>query len=437
MNLFLDSIGALAFALIAFGIAQIVVTLGAGFRERRVAIERDKRLIEAIPDPTTAISEVYLLIPCLNEELVIKATVQAALESSDNLRVVVIDDDSSDQTAAVVESVGDQRVKLVRRKVPNAQLGKGEALNTAYRWVNWDCERRGLEPKHVVVCVMDADGRLSPGATERVQRLFADEKVGGVQLPVRIRNTGKILTDYQDFEFWGLSAIQQLARGKTHTVSLGGNGQFTRLSALHELPNEPWSSSLTEDLDLAISLIALGWRMESTPNAWVSQQAVAELKPLIRQRTRWMQGHLLSAARLPEIRKSEIAPHSILEVTNYMMVPLLMILPWSLIFNLSLATTWMSVSGLPSIDLLGIQGLGTAAICGYLIAMSFLPHVLAGIIYRHRRPQLPLIRALLLGIGFSLYNYVTFVATWKAIVRILKNEGGWDKTLRSAEPATA
>lgn len=430
-------LGAVAFALIAFGIAQFFVTIGMGFRERLVAIERDDRLAELFPEPDSLISEMYLVIPALNEERVIEGTVRAALKANAAVRVIVVDDASDDQTAAIVESIGSDRVKLIRRKHPHAQLGKGEALNQAFRWLVAHVDRARLDARKVAVCIMDADGRLSPGAVAVIQRVFADENVAGVQLPVRIRNTGTILTDYQDFEFWGLSAIQQLARGKTHTVSLGGNGQFTRLSALRQLPKEPWSSSLTEDLDLAVSLLALGWKIESTPNAWVSQQAVETLGPLIRQRTRWMQGHLLSAARLTEIRRSTLAADSVLEVTNYLMVPLLMILPWSIVFNISLATTWVTIRGLPEVEVFGMEGLGTFIVLAYVLVMSLFPHAIAGVIYRSRRPELPWSRALLLGVGFVFYNFVTFAATWKALVRIARGENEWTKTARSVEPSAA
>ncbi len=88
---------------------------------------------------------------------------------------------------------------------------------------------------------MDADGRLSAGALDAVLPLFADECVGGVQLPVRIRRVrGSILTLLQDLEFWGVCAIAQLGRIGSGTVSLGGNGQFTRLTALLELGQQPW-----------------------------------------------------------------------------------------------------------------------------------------------------------------------------------------------------
>ncbi|MGW1198558.1 hypothetical protein ACWD4B_22365 [Streptomyces sp. NPDC002536] len=51
-----------------------------------------------------------------------------------------------------------------------------------------------------------------------------------MQLGVRIRNRrGNFLTWFQDYQFWVMAAVTQFGRNLTSTVSLGGNGQFTRL----------------------------------------------------------------------------------------------------------------------------------------------------------------------------------------------------------------
>src|SRR5205823_5955644 len=170
---------------------------------------------------------------------------------------------------------GNGRVEIVSRRAPHARLGKGPALNAGLRVVSADVAARGLDPSRVIVGVMDADGRLSVGAVDHIVTLFdEDPGLGGIQLAVRIRNRDRIITRIQDFEFWGLSAVTQMGRKKTGTVGLGGNGQFSRLSALQSLPGEPWSDSLTEDLDLGISLLVAGWKLSTTSEASVDQEGV-------------------------------------------------------------------------------------------------------------------------------------------------------------------
>src|ERR1700761_5217260 len=305
-------ITALELFLIAYGLTYYLATTGAGVmimhkfgwggRHRRSAVShrtsRLRRLLVTSQEPPPQAAVVppdalvtYFLVACLNEELVIGRTIKALLGDR-RARVIVVDDGSDDGTGAVAAAVDPARVTVVRRELPEARLGKGPALNFGLAAILHDAAVRQIAASRIIICVMDADGELSPHALDQVLPLFGDGRVGGVQLPVKIRNTGSLLTTLQDLEFWGIAAVSQVGRNATGTVSLGGNGQFTRLTALLELGREPWRARLTEDLDLGLALSVAGWRLLSAPRAYVSQQGVPTLKALIRQRTRWYQGHL-------------------------------------------------------------------------------------------------------------------------------------------------
>jgi cellulose synthase/poly-beta-1,6-N-acetylglucosamine synthase-like glycosyltransferase len=149
-------------------------------------------------------SVVYFIVPCLNEARVIEESLRNLLADPRGI-VVVVDDASDDRTARIAAGFDPARVVVVRRQLPDARLGKGPALNAGFARVLEDAAARRIAPSRVTVCVMDADGRLSDGAIDAVLPLFADERVGGVQLPVRIRRVrGSILTLLQDLEFWGV-----------------------------------------------------------------------------------------------------------------------------------------------------------------------------------------------------------------------------------------
>lgn len=246
-------------------------------------------------DPDRRRHDLFVLVPCRDEELVVEATTRALLAQDDSSVVVVIDDASTDRTAEIADTVahGSDRVVVLRRRLPDARVGKGAALNAALDVVRSEVARRGLDPHQVVVGVMDADGQLSPGTTDLVGRLFDDDAVGGVQLQVRIRNRQHFLTRVQDIGFWGTSAVAQMGRNQSRSVSLGGNGQFARLAALDSIDGPAWSDSLTEDLDLMISLTVRGWDMRMTSLAHVEQEGPETVRALVRQRTRWAQGHML------------------------------------------------------------------------------------------------------------------------------------------------
>jgi 1,2-diacylglycerol 3-beta-glucosyltransferase len=445
-------ITAIELFLIAYGLTYYLATTGAGVlimrkvgwggRHRRFAGgQRASRLARLLVSPQEAPPEAavvppeelvtYFLVACLNEELVIGRTIKALLADR-RARVIVVDDGSDDATGLVAAAVAPDRVTVVRRELPNARLGKGPALNTGLAAILHDAAVRRIAASRIIVCVMDADGELSPRALDEVLPLFCDGRVGGVQLPVKIRNTSSLLTTLQDLEFWGVAAVSQVGRNATGTVSLGGNGQFTRLTALLGLGREPWRARLTEDLDLGLALSVAGWRLLSTPRAHVTQQAVPHLRALVRQRTRWNQGHLEASEWLGKVWTSQKVSHmGMVELTLYLMVPW-MVLPWSLCMNYNIVMTvgwWLGWAAGPPVGTgLVEQVIGIST--WYL--MSFFPLWIAGILYHKQRPG-KVLRTLLAGHLLLVGNYIAYVACWRALFRYLRGSRGWAKTKRVDE----
>jgi cellulose synthase/poly-beta-1,6-N-acetylglucosamine synthase-like glycosyltransferase len=383
---------------------------------------------------------VYFIVPCMNEELVIGDTVRSLLADSRAL-VVVVDDASDDRTGELAAAVDADRVMVVRRELPDAQLGKGPALNAGFARVLHDSGLRGISASRITVCVMDADGRLSPAALDAVLPLFTDQQVGGVQLPVQIRNRHSLLTIMQDLEFWGVCAVAQLGRIASGTVSLGGNGQFTRLAALLEMGPAPWQAQLTEDLDLSLALAAKGWRLTSSPAAYVSQQGVDSLRALVNQRTRWYQGHMQAVRWLRELWTSRQLSHlAMLELTVYLMVPWALVLPWSIIFNYNLLIMLLWVLGWVSSPGLGASLTQKIATLIFWYTLSCLPIYMAGFLYGRQERKVGYVRAFFIGHLLLLGNYVTYAACWRAVYRLITGAHGWEKTRRHDEarprPAT-
>jgi 1,2-diacylglycerol 3-beta-glucosyltransferase len=403
--------------------------LGSQERAAEAAVEEAQQDVSA--------AAVYFLVPCLNEEMVIGETVARLLREPD-ATVIVIDDGSTDQTAdraraAAAECGQAGRLLILPRRGAQSREGKGAALNAAYPLVVDDAARRRLDPNEVIVTVMDADGRLSTGAVTAALTLFTDTRVGAVQLIVRIRNRGKLIAQFQDIEFWMISALSQLARSISGTVSLGGNGQFTRLSALQQLTGEPWSRSLTEDLDLGLRLIAAGWRVTTTTRAHVDQQGVDTLPRLLRQRTRWYQGHMGSIRRLPELwRSNKINEVAVLEVTSYLLVPWLIVLPWSILQQWII---YQIVTGSGhGIFATGLGGLSWQLTYGLLwYVLSFAPNLMIGFIYARRTCAVTLGRALVLGHLMIAWNYIGYLAAWRALARLARGRTNWTKTTRTSE----
>ncbi len=94
-------------------------------------------------------SLVSVLMPMRNAEPFIRATLKSILaERAVDLEVVIIDDGSTDRSAAIVQSVGDPRVRLL----PGPRSGIGAAFNTALAAAQGD-----------LVARCDADDLYPPG----------------------------------------------------------------------------------------------------------------------------------------------------------------------------------------------------------------------------------------------------------------------------------
>jgi len=128
----LDLVLLLALSLVALSVLYALVLWLLSRREPE--LEESPGLDRPI-DPSRY--DVVFVIPCLNEEQVLAASLERLLSlDHPRLHVVVVDDASSDGTAAVARSHRDSRVHVIHRELPHAQQGKGEALNEAFRAIS-------------------------------------------------------------------------------------------------------------------------------------------------------------------------------------------------------------------------------------------------------------------------------------------------------------
>jgi 1,2-diacylglycerol 3-beta-glucosyltransferase len=262
-----------------------------------------RRALGSAPDPDEEGRDTFLwlfLVPALNEEVTIADSVSRLLAvEARNKAILVIDDGSTDGTAAVLDAFDTPELEVLHRVPPEARQGKHAALNAAWRhldqmltsgrWSGWPRDR-------VIVCVVDADGRLDPSSPRFAASHFTDDRVGGLQVLVRIYNRSRALTWCQDVEFSVFGLLYQAGRTPYGAAAMGGNGQFNRLSALDEIADDdiggPWRDRLTEDQDLGLHLLEAAWRSVADARTSVDQQGLPGFRKLLGQRTRWAQGNL-------------------------------------------------------------------------------------------------------------------------------------------------
>lgn len=417
----LDAVLAISLGAILLGIGYLLLLLVLSRTNQPRWIPRD---FSSYPGERP---QIVFLVPCLNEAKVVRASVQRLLSTDyDKLAVVVIDDGSDDGTGDIVASVQDPRVHLFQRTLPDARKGKGAALNAAFQFVYDGGLGKMVDPEHTIIVVVDADGRLESETLNYVLPAFDDPEVGGAQIGVRINNrVSNLLARMQDFEFVMYTEVFQRGRIRFNSVGLGGNGQFVRLSALRQLGRNPWSDSLTEDLDLGIRLHLLGYRLEYCPEVAVHQQGLEDLGRWIKQRTRWFQGYLQAWAKLPVIltRLWGVARIDLfIIITSPVLLLVVTILTASFFF-------WI-VSFILDV-ILGTAQVDWRFLFIYLFTVG--PTLVLSAIYKKAEPTLGLLKSFALCHVYVFYAQLWGIAGWKALWRELRGQRGWTKTERVAE----
>ncbi|MFI6446555.1 glycosyltransferase family 2 protein [Kitasatospora sp. NPDC050543] len=397
----------------------------------------------------------HAFVPCRDEAAVIGDTLGRLRSQFPGMHLWLIDDASVDATAEVIrtEAAGDPHVHLVRRCLPEARTGKGEALNAAYLALNeWLPE--GISPERVVVGVFDADGIPAPGCLEVIaaDHLFGDPEVAAVQIEVRMGNrddrspvpgagrlrnlAARTLVRMQDLEFRTTIPAMQLGRRITRTVALGGNGQFTRLSALRGISEPgggPWRGSLLEDFELGLHLRLGGWQTAFTRDTWVDQEALWNARLLLTQRARWGQGSMQCMRYLPKVwRSSKLTTLGVLEISYCLFQPWMQLFG-SVVYPVLIAMLALRYAAHPEVIGQFLEQGGWGLLAAYLV-LSAIQFTLWGPLYwRKCERGVGFWRSLGWGMAYTVYIWLYCLATWRALVRLSNGRNGWAKTRRNAE----
>lgn len=397
----------------------------------------------------------HFLIPCRDEESVIGGTLLYLCEQYPDVHLWVIDDDSDDGTAATVQAHVERSpfVHLVQRRRPEARMGKSHALNAAYRALD-DWLPAGTDRASVVVAVFDADGRPSANVLDVCAgpSLFGDPKVGAVQIEVRMVNRdvreplpggtrlqnwfGRTLVRLQDIEFRAAISAIQVSRRTSKSVCMGGNGQFSRMTALDAVAGPerlPWRGSLLEDFELGLHIMLAGYRTGYAAEAWVDQEALHSLPRFVTQRTRWCQGTMQCMRYLPKVWRSPYLSNAgVIEISYYLIQPWLW-LAGTVIYPLPILIFLNNLVLYPDQTMVFLRAGGAVLITFYLI-FGIAQFAIWGYLY-HRRCESSqgLLRCIGWGVAYATMIYLFYVIAWRAFGRLVNGRGGWAKTRRNAE----
>ena len=255
-----------------------VNTLFAGLSLIRAA----RRRHTGFPPPERCGIRTAVVLAAFNEETVIRRTLEHILASDYPLtEIVVVDDGSSDRTAAIVDAMTLEHPRL--RLIRQLNTGKARALNRGILSVDAD-----------VVATMDADTVLQPQTVGRLVRHFAvdpDGRLGAVAGVVRVGNRScNLLTRWQAMEYLTQIGVERSAHDVLGAIAIvpGACAAWRREAVLAAGGYSP--DTLAEDCDLTLGLHRTGWRVTQDDEALAFTEAPEDVDGLLAQRTRWSYG---------------------------------------------------------------------------------------------------------------------------------------------------
>lgn len=204
--------------------------------------------------PRTAI-----IISAYNEQASIARKIQALLNQTypaNKMIILVVDDGSQDNTAALVEAIQDKRVHLLKCQ----RMGKANAINHGVSQLADDIE---------VLVFTDADNEWEKDTLMNLMAPFQDQQVGaaGAKLlqPVKGAKLGLGDVIYRRYE--GFIKVMETKIGSC--VSLDGAALAIRCKLYEQVPPD-----VTDDFFISSTAIKRGYRTVFCPSAIVRDASV-------------------------------------------------------------------------------------------------------------------------------------------------------------------
>jgi cellulose synthase/poly-beta-1,6-N-acetylglucosamine synthase-like glycosyltransferase/peptidoglycan/xylan/chitin deacetylase (PgdA/CDA1 family)/spore germination protein YaaH len=224
---------------------------------------------------------VSVVIAAYNEEKLIAETLRTLLATdyAGEIEVVVVDDGSTDHTAAEIQRIAlnEPRIRLFQQE----NRGKARAL------------QRGLVvAQHGIVVFLDADTQCQRDTLPRLLEPFADERTGAVSGHAKVGNLRTFIARCQALEYTCGFNLDRRAYNRWDCITVvPGAVSAVRKTAIVEAGGLSLET-LAEDTDLTLSLHRKRQRIVYVPEAIAWTEAPETVASLTRQRSRWAYGTL-------------------------------------------------------------------------------------------------------------------------------------------------
>lgn len=232
--------------------------------------------------------DVAVLIPAYNEGKVIARTIRSVMGSDyPHLRVVVIDDGSTDNTlqaarAAMPEALASGRLVVLTK----ANGGKAEALNFGLKHIEEE-----------IYIGIDADTVIARDAISKLIPRMADPNVGAVAGNAKVGNRINLWTRWQALEYITSQNFDRRALNLFDVVTVVPGAIGAWRTAAVKMAGGYHGNTVAEDADLTMNLLEQGLKVVYEDRAFAFTEAPDNMRGLMRQRFRWSFGILQAVVK--------------------------------------------------------------------------------------------------------------------------------------------
>jgi cellulose synthase/poly-beta-1,6-N-acetylglucosamine synthase-like glycosyltransferase len=222
--------------------------------------------------------KISVIIPAYNESDNIVNSIKSVLRvdyPKDKVEVIVVDDDSIDDTFSQAKKMERKNVKVFTKE----HGGKAAAVNFGIKKATGD-----------ILMILDADTFPDKKCFKNIVRCFDDENVMAVLPLIKIWKPKNIIEKCQVIEYTIMGLIK---RSFTFLGSMACTpaGAFIKKSFVEKYGGFS-TDTLTEDFEMGLRIQSKGYQIVQSLDSKVYTVVPNKLKKLLKQRIRWSYGTL-------------------------------------------------------------------------------------------------------------------------------------------------
>jgi cellulose synthase/poly-beta-1,6-N-acetylglucosamine synthase-like glycosyltransferase len=346
---------------------------------------------------------VSVIVPAWNEEVGVLKTIESIVNNGyRNTELIVVNDDSSDNTEQVVTNYITAYESKSKRHRPITSIryilqprgGKGTGLNNGIKAATGD-----------IILTVDADSMLQKGAIEKLVKYYLDDEIMAVVGNVEVINASTIYGLAQQLEYYfGFYNKRAHALMGAEYIFGGACASFRKevfdKIGLFDTENK------TEDIEMSMRTKVYGLKSTYAEDVVCYTEGASDLRGLIAQRIRWKKGRLDTFIKYRSLFFSTKDEHNV--ALSFF------VLPFSLLMEIQLLFEPLAIASIIAYTIITTEYLSLAIGLGF-IALVFMA---VSLFHSNRpRPLLTLYFPFFWPL-FYLLDWIEFLALYKSVSMI-------------------